>query len=250
MHDYSIQQVHDLETAQRLVRVIHSLGEMRVHQIIADLGMILDHHFSYCDRDSQQGQNVYIERHSRYFLSFRSLARDQYICGKFAEMLLACSGMKLDEYDVMTPETLGGYFLGQAVSRLKPNKPKRHLTAKVDEVGGQVFQNDNRLFIFRCGEIVLGDEVVVINDVDRSGPALEGLIKIARQLKGKVNKVLVFATWNYKDFQKRMAALGVEGYALFEFQAPSWTKEYCPECWQRNRGEGEYRELIPASEMS
>ncbi|MEK7131318.1 MAG: phosphoribosyltransferase [Patescibacteria group bacterium] len=248
MNDYDFKQVNNPETVQKLVRVIDASSKTKrmVRGIIADFGMILDHHFCYCDRDPQQNQNVYVSRHSRNILRFIPLCRSQFVCGEVAETLLSCSGMKLGGHKILTPETSGGYFLGLAVSRLIKAGNLDHITIRMNEIERIVVENRDQRFL--DGTIIFGNEVVVINDVDRTGSTLERLIKIIRQFKGEVNKVLVFATWNYEDFRKRMAALGVMGQALIEFRAKSWIKEDCPECRQNNRDE--YRELIPASEMS
>ncbi len=212
----------DWDTVQELIRVAYSSSiERMMREIIFDSGVILDDHFVFDDRDSGLNKNLC---HSQHLLRFRVLGRQAFICGELARVLLSCSEMKLDGHKVLTPE-MSGFFLGHSVSQLiKPDDGKIHVVVKAcDQL--KVVQDYSAPF--RSGEISPGDEVVVVNDVDRTGSALDRLVKIVRQFKGEVNKVLVFATWNYEDFQKRMAALGVKGYALIEFRAESWTRDKC-----------------------
>ena len=134
-----------------------------------------------------------------------------------------------------------GGFSGSSVREIQPNNRAGLIIAKVSEVH-RVVRNFNEPL--RSGEIRPGEEVVVVNDVDHTGSSLEKLINIVRRFNGRVSKVLVFATWDYEDFQKRMSSLEVTGFALIEFRAEHWTKDVCPVCSRGND------DLMPASDWS
>lgn len=244
---FEIKRVNDVEAIKRLVRIIPSRSELMLHQIIADYGMVIDGHISYEDLFSKKESPTV---HSRYFLRFRNIGNNQYACMELAKELLNRSGMKLGGHKILTPETSGGFSLGHSVSQLvKPNNREGHVVVRMDDLDRKLVQNSNQLF--RCEKIAPDEEVVIVNDVDRTGSSLDRIIKIVRQCQGQVKKVLVFATWDHESFQKRMSVLGVEGFALIEFKAESWIKANCEVCRKYRHGlHDEHDDLKTAFEMS
>lgn len=88
---------------------------------------------------------------------------------------------------------------------------------------------------YRGATISSGDRVIVVNDVDRTGKSLEGLVGTVRDKGAEVEAVLLFGVCNPDDHAQRMRAMGVQSYYLAKINLSPVDKDQCPDCQRGDR---------------
>ncbi len=203
-------RVTDRDAIRKLVAIDPKVEAAPIVDLLAETGAILEGHFALPGGD-----------HTRNFIRFRQIGRDDDRAAFVAGRLLHAAGIEARGQQVLAPES-AGFLLGHAVSKL---------------VGGEcviVAIDDARLPTgeARFGELREGSEVLVVNDVVSTGATLVPMIEHVKRRGARVEAVLLFAVLRPTLFVQRINGLGLAGARLVDcvWDVHRAGAETCPMC--------------------
>ena len=210
-----MKMIKDMERVAQLVRPVPGI-EQQVLGIVAATEPMLEGHFAF--RDSN---------HCTSILRFSHVGRDRPQIDSVAKLLVRIAGasfMKGTPRKIFAPAS-AGMFLANALARECRQDVNEVVAAEIDFLDRRPVQH----WLFR-GEINAGDQVIVANDIDRTGESLERLIGAVRSAGATVETVLLFGVCHPVQHAQRMKALGVQSHYLAEVKLSATSKGDCSLC--------------------